>query len=477
MTTDLKTLIDRRGLKIGADQRARLERVIGRGGETAMAWADGGNLASATVVLLDEVPRAPQVDAFCNALSPETTVVIPYGENPQFDFVKSRLRCHGTVGAAPPDSPHQIWWGGRRHARPDHGIAAIRAAHIVSCVRRTTPEETSALHLSKCLGALGVSHTFNLNETYAYCDDASATRSQALLEAWETTDKPLIWLDPMSETDLSTLALSLAHADFAALPPVDNGIPTSLLHFGRSNAAHELLKQWHALCCEFSTLPASYMLDAAWAMIAAQRPLVTRWLSPADCKAVIDGVGAYPPAPSLYDLQNMVYRRPSQRQARRASRPGGPEPQCIVKSRFAGHGHLTVIAVTDTATARETAALVEDVTAAFAQRDGGFSSLGVTVCPNAEDAADAIACMTQGWLLYIRPGVAVADDIFITLSRHIHAPSLTYIASHPQAVTETTTGTTVTVSAARAVFGRFEHFNAIGDIHLMRPKPPLQLVS
>jgi hypothetical protein len=51
-----------------------------------------------------------------------------------------------------------------------------------------------------------------------------------------------------------------------------------LFYFGRSVAAHDLLKSWNNLAREFSTLPSGYLLDAAWALASSQRHLVSVWI-------------------------------------------------------------------------------------------------------------------------------------------------------------------------------------------------------
>lgn len=473
MTNTLLDAIERNGIKIGSAQAAVLRDVAG-GGKVA-CWSARDDIAQADIVILDEAPKGFQIDSFCHALPREATVVIPYSENAQFDLIKSRLNCYGTIGASAPDAPHQVWWGGLHTARGDGGVDGLRNAHIVSCVRRQTHEERDALSFCKSLMAMGISYTIDLSDPHVYRDDRSTIRSQTLLRVWDSGNKPLIWLDPMGDIDLSTIDPTLTGADFAAIYEPGEGFSTTFLYFGRSRAAHELLMHWNKLCEEFPHLPADFVLDTAWAMISAQRMLVTRWLSADSYRSVLAGARANPIAPSLVENEPIECRNSAFRYARRAARIGAPEPQCIVNGRFSECSPITFVTSSEFNTAREVASLMEDVLGAFDRFSGGFSSLAVVVCRDVKEAADTIETLGDSWVLYTWPGTHIEHDLFSHLSRLRNRKGVSYLGlltSDKKA--QTPTGRDLAMNKSRIVFGRGRDFF---DNAAVASKRPLKLVK
>lgn len=456
MKNNYLAVYERNDIKIGPTQVAVLHDLIG--GDKIACWSAGDDIASADIVIIDEVPKGFQIEGICRAVSRDATVVIPYSENPQFDSLKSYLNCHGTIGSSAPEAPHHIWWGGTSAAAAGHAADALRSAHIVSCVRRQTHEERDALAFSKALMAMGISYTIDLSEPHVYRDDRSAIRSQTLLRAWEGGNKPLIWLDPVGDIDLSTINPTLCGADFAAIYEPGEGFSTALLYFGRSRAAHELLKHWNNLCEEFPHLPANFVLDVAWAMISAQRMLVTRWLSSRSCQSVVAGARAHPVAPSLVEQNSIECRSPGFRRARRAARVGAPEPQSILKGRIAGGDPITFMTVSEAASARDVAILTEDVLGAYSRSNGVFGPLAIVVCQDPKEAAEAIEATGNGWILFAWPGIHIDAHIFESISRFETTQSLVYLGDRAGKSARTASGQTLTVSKSSMVFGRGLHF-------------------
>ena len=231
MMAPLHILCANRRLAIGDGQQQRLAKVVDT--QQVTIWAVGTSVPDCATLLIDEPPGAWQVDDLYHSLSPRISVIIPRSENPHFDFLKSKLRCHGTIGATAPDSPHQIWWGGTGTRHADNFLDIVQQSHVVTCIdcdkqdriqcRRVRPGPRCTQH-NPCHQP---HRRRSLNEDPGY-------RSRLLLEAWERTDKALIWLDPSGGPDLSTITLNLKHADFAAIPTAGGLFSTSLLYFARS---------------------------------------------------------------------------------------------------------------------------------------------------------------------------------------------------------------------------------------------------
>lgn len=476
MNQTLRDLFDRRRLKIGAFQFERLYAILDGGGPVA-TLDDAGNLGKCGVVIVDEPPTPTQLSMLLHRLSPEATVVIPFSEDPAFDFIKSKLRGHGMIGACAPHAPHQIWWGALREPKSAGSVDMLRRAHVVSSVARRTHEDRDAIAFEQALANLGVSCNIRRSEPDIYCDDDPALRSRLLLEAWKETEQPLIWLDPSGGPDLSALSLNLNGADFAAIPTTDGGFSTNLLYFARSDATFDLLKSWNGLCRDFPKLPADHLLDAAWAMVCAQRNLVTTWLAPEGCKAVADALKAYPAYPFDHAVRMIAAPTPSRRQARKSSRTGSPEPTCVAKGYIHGRGPITMVTVSEQASAHDVALAIENAFDAFAANNGEFSLFGTIVCGNTAEAAQAIAAMGEGWIFYVAAGAVLNPDTFVTLAKHADEKRVLFMMPAPFSEAETGTGRTVKGMKCSALFGRPEYFNADHGFQ-DKPRPaPLNLVA
>lgn len=469
MTHNLKALLAERGHQIADTQLQRLCECADLGGAVTI-WDKDQDISQSSVIVVDEAPNPPQVHALRRALSPNATVLIPYGENPAFDYLKSRLRCRGVIGTQAPEAPHLIWWGGRASKAAKSCLGDLLNAHIVTCVRPNTPQDVTAAFFAKALDIFGISYTIDRDEAFISCDENPDMRSRLLLAAWETDTKPLIWLDPHSATDLTGLDINLEAADFAAVQS-SAGLSTGFLYFGRTLAGFDLLKSWHNLCVTYPRLPADYLLDAAWAMVSSQRTLVTKWLSPQ--RQERNDAPAAAPWPCAFE-QHML-TTPAQRQARKAGRTGAPEPHCVVSSRFEGRGPLLLITHAQ-GPASQTANLVRSAATAFAAKDGGFSSLGVVICQDKQEAAEAIRLTNEGYILYALPGLTLDTNAFLRLSDSCNSDRPTYVLSEPSGQRRTATGIALEATGAKAIFGRAESFNDTGGAFHLAARA-LKLVS
>ena len=103
---NLDRLLQSGGLRLGPAQRERLGRLVSQYG--APVLDDVGNGRRNGVVILREPPSGAAAELFYRSLNPGCAVVIPFSENPGFDFLKSKLTEFGTVGPCGAA-------GGRRH--------------------------------------------------------------------------------------------------------------------------------------------------------------------------------------------------------------------------------------------------------------------------------------------------------------------------------------------------------------------------
>src|SRR5690349_17659622 len=92
------------------------------------------------VVIVLEPPTGAGAELFVRALDGSAIVVIPFGENPAFDFLKSKLTDFGTVGSCGADGPHELWWGGANWTTLKSGGADAAMPRIISCYPRACGE-------------------------------------------------------------------------------------------------------------------------------------------------------------------------------------------------------------------------------------------------------------------------------------------------------------------------------------------------
>lgn len=447
MNTPLQELCAQRGLTIGRIQLQHLASLLDAA-EVA-AWEPGRNVQNYGFVVVDEVPNAIEVETLCRTLSPEATIIIPRSENPRFDFLKSRLRCHGTIGAVAPEAPHQIWWGGLAPVKAAERSDIIRQCHVVTSVGDSAEEELQASLFAEGLDNLGLSHTINISANGRVHQVGPELRSHLLLTAWEATEKPLIWIDPSDGPDLTAIGMNLHNADFAAIPTMGGVFATNFLYFGRSDSARDLLQSWHNLCCNFPGLPADHLLDAAWALVMAQRNLVTHWLVPRG-NSVSESVHVGP-----LDLAI-----PARSQARKACRTGGPEPSCVLRGAPSGRCSLAVLMISSDARAADIAATTQSVLEAFRAHHSGFTLIGIMLCQSTNEAARTLDVLTDTWILYVRPGTILDHETFQSLDRRSNIDQPLFLSPRVFDTRRTDTGIELRATTAAMIFGAPAHFKA-----------------
>ncbi len=94
----LDALLQSHHIKLSHQQRRRLQWLGTRFG-TPVVW-DRPDVAigDSKLIIVLEPPSGPRAELFYRALHAGCIVVIPFGENPGFDFLKSKLTDFGTIG-------------------------------------------------------------------------------------------------------------------------------------------------------------------------------------------------------------------------------------------------------------------------------------------------------------------------------------------------------------------------------------------
>ena len=98
------------GVWLGEHQARRL-RWVSRTFGPPVRWDRLSEACGGRTILVLDPPTGAGAELLVSSLTSHDAVVIPLGENPAFDFLKSKLTEFGTVGASA-DGPHELWWGG-----------------------------------------------------------------------------------------------------------------------------------------------------------------------------------------------------------------------------------------------------------------------------------------------------------------------------------------------------------------------------
>src|SRR5471032_2219832 len=117
--SDIERLLRRNGIRLGEPQLRRLNWLVRRFGPPILWESSGHPAAHQGLVVVIDPPHGAGAELLCRSLHTDSVVAIPFGEDPGFDFLKSKLTDFGTVGACGIDYPHELWWGGLGWPTPD----------------------------------------------------------------------------------------------------------------------------------------------------------------------------------------------------------------------------------------------------------------------------------------------------------------------------------------------------------------------
>ncbi|VIO76421.1 hypothetical protein CI1B_64260 [Bradyrhizobium ivorense] len=437
LRTDLDHLLSTNGIRMNAAQRRRLTWLAQRLGPVGL-HQDGSTLVRDNgVIIVVEPPSGPAAETLYRSLRADCAVVVPFGENPAFDFLKSKLTDFGTIGPSL-DGPHEMWWGGInwRAIAPDDDCQADAPLRVVSCYPRARGDDF-ARRLRDGLAEFEIACDVTPIDTADGERMGAAEKTAFIQKMWHKHREPLLFVEAdamLSEPPLLPLRLD---CDVALHKWNRWEMSARTLYLGRSTAAEALLRNWHHIASAYPTVWEGYLLDQAWSLTSSQLPLDTVWL-PRSYHAPAEDVGTPRHTTIVHslpadgsDLGPDGEFAVAMRAARRASRSGGRDAMIVLNSEIASDDAITVI-MRDIATsdAREMADSIEAVTRAFAADCGGFGRLELALCPWQDDirAAKSAARSANNRIIEIAPWQALPADLFRTVGQSGDAGSVVVMA-------------------------------------------------
>ncbi|MGY3444077.1 MULTISPECIES: hypothetical protein [unclassified Bradyrhizobium] len=437
LQTNFDQLLAANGIRMSAAQRRRLAWLSERLGRVSIHQAGSVPARDDGVIIVVEPPSGPAAEMLYRSLRADSAVVIPFGENPAFDFLKSKLTDFGTVGPSY-DGPHEMWWGGLnwRLIAPEAGASSEAPLRVVTCYPRALGDD-HARALREKLAEFQIASEIVPIDTADGAHISASDKSAFMLRVWEAHDEPLLFIEADATLSEPPLLPSHLACDVALHKWNRWEMSARTLYLGRSPAAEALLRTWHRIATAYPAVWDGYLLDQAWSLTSSQMALDTAWL-PRSYHAPAEDAGTPRHTTIVHNLPTDnsdlgpdaefgVALRP----ARRASRSGGRDAMIVVTSQAASNDAITVI-MRDIATsdAREMAASIEAVTGAFAADCGGFGRLELALCPWQDDirAAKSAAKSANNRIIEIAPWQTLPTDLFRTVGQSRDAGSVVIMA-------------------------------------------------
>ena len=415
-------------ITLGRHQREHIERLADYYGQPVV-WNDAESIGRAKLIVVTRPPSGPQTDTFCQTLHPHAIVVIPFGESPSFDFLKSKLVNFGTISPSGADGPHELWWGGPSwNALPQ--IERPQEPLIVSCYPKGS-ESIDAGRIKQSLVALNLDHIVEPIENGMPDLMTSAQKIQFIWTVWNKVSRPILWIHPDAIVKSAPSILEKMVCDFAVHKWRGWEMATRTLYFGRSAGAEALLRTWKQLTESYPHLWEGSLLDQAWSLVASQIPLRTVWL-PRSYHAPLDddmfrsdSVIAHNIPEGTRELGPEGVSLPIHA-ARRAGRAGTPGPHLFMTSSFPGNQTaLVMINNLSPCDADKVAATVERIASAFASNPGCFNHLELSVCSWQQDLKSGFAAAEEDgvWAVTIDPTKHVPASLFRDIALLVSAHS------------------------------------------------------
>ncbi|CCE00038.1 hypothetical protein [Bradyrhizobium sp. STM 3809] len=415
---DAAQMLRAEGIRLGERQERRL-RWLKQTFGPLVRWGDAPSARSGRTVIVIDPPTGAGAELLYGSLTPDDAVVIPFGENPAFDFLKSKLTGFGTVGACV-DGPHELWWGGLSWQLPE--TAPSFDARVVCC-HPSTVGDLHIYHLRRSLQRLGLAFELVPIETRRPDAVSAAEKASFIQRMWRQHASPLLFVDAgVMLQSVPSLPL-LADCDFAVHKWNGWEMSARALYFGRSHAAEMLLSVWGEIASSYPDVWDGYLIDQAWSTVSSQLPLDTVWL-PRSYHTIAGEHGAGNAAivhnlkPTAADLGPDPDFAEMVRPARRAGRAGPRDPLLILQSDESRDGAITVIVRDEGSDARHAAARIEALASAFAHDDGGFSRLEISLCPWQQDVrvVQEAALLADHQVMVVAPGQQLRPDLFRALA-------------------------------------------------------------
>jgi hypothetical protein len=409
-------------LLLGAVQLDRLRRLT-ENYNSVICW-DGAGAVSvpAAAVVMIEAASATHVQTLVNSLHENSIVIVPFGENPAFDLLKSRLHAHGSLGAHGAEAPHHVWWGGVKPPAVRTGVYRKEDTLFISSFRAACHEVGHADRLVGDLRRLGLSHTVIGIAQGIEIAWQSSSKVDFIIEQWTNACRPVFWIDPYARLKGHPLLPQALECDFAVHRQPNGAMTTGALFFHQTESARALLDIWQRLTCSHPDFPESFLLDQAWTLATSQRQIETAWLPDAywrssETKTWDDTIILGKSAAGNDDQLLAPFTMPLQT-GRRFGRHQAPEAHLVMKGPAGVRKPITVV-ISDVlaASARDVGEAVEAAASAFAADSGGFSQLEIVLCGWNEDIESVLNIGSYSWVVMTDPWERLQANSFSLFSR------------------------------------------------------------
>jgi hypothetical protein len=411
--------------RFGHNQHDHIETLIGLCGSPIVWNPLQLEATDRKLIVVTRPLNGAQIESFKRSASPQSIVLIPFGENPAFDNLKLRLATYGTITSSPHDGPHQLWWGGVSR----EPVLPPTAAQfpLVVCGHpnegASAPEPEDIAKLSSSLDRLGIAYSVETVDHVMPGHLAGIHKIDLILKQWQRSDRPILWVDRNAVFCRPPELLTAFKCDFAFYKARGWQFATKTLYFAKTAGAERILRTWKKLAESYPAIWEGYLLDQAWALVSSQSALSTLWLPrtyqapPASSRVQESGIIAYSPADATNEPDAMAHFPANLVQARRSDRTGCPEAQIVLNSQKGQGQHGTLMVLVEAAPATDphaVASTLERIVAAFRHDPGGFSQLEVSLCRDQDDLAafTAAAGQMDNRILSLDPTGSLPADTF-----------------------------------------------------------------
>jgi hypothetical protein len=423
MTDTLDRLMSDRDaaqLCLGAEQRRRLAALIARSCGCVIWDGTSDVPALNVVVVVLASATAPRIESLIGSLHENSIVVIPFGENPAFDLLKSKLFAYGSIGSQGSASPHHLWWGGVKPLTVPTGIYRKQDTLFASRCDRQNLTEDKASRLTAALDRLGLSSVIETTAENGRDGSRGSSKIDFIVRQWEETARPIFWIAAEANVRQHPLLPQALGCDFAVHKRRCGELDTGALFFHQTDAARDLLQVWQSLGRSYPDLAEAFLLDQAWTLVASQRSIETAWLPDsywhtgnlAACDSAV--VIQCDPIHAAASVDESVAQRCHR--ARRFGRHQAPEPHLIMQAPGPTRGPITVLIRDVLASdARNVGAAVEAVARAFAANAGGFARLELVLCAWEDDVESVMQIDDDSWVVVTDPSERLLPGAFTML--------------------------------------------------------------
>lgn len=401
--------------RLGAIQRDRLLRLIARTGAPVLWDGRSAVTAPGVTVFVVHAANAMQIETLVGALHENSIVVLPFGENPAFDVLKSRLQAFGSIGSQGVAAPHHVWWGGVKPLAVPTGMYRKEDTLFISSVGADIDMAYPG-RLANDMERIGLELALDLPGTRR----GGSAKVDFIIAQWEQASRPVFWIDPNAAVHRHPLLPQALECDFAVCKRPTGEMQPGALFFNQTEAARALLDVWQRLARAYPELPEAFLLDQAWTLAASQRQLETAWLPETYGKTgkpdVRDGdaVIQHGATATALPLQDDLTRRSLR--ARRFARHQAPEAHLVMQGTVRSRGQVTVL-LRDVlgSSAADVAAATEAVAQAFAHDSAGFTQMELVLCAWDDDVERVMQIDDDSWVLLTDPSERLGPDAFAAL--------------------------------------------------------------